>query len=53
MLTAYDLAETLHKIITESEELHGIKSECDESSPEVTLYLMDGQVFNLAIKKIR
>lgn len=53
MLTAFDLAEILDGIIKESEELHGAKSECDDSSPEVTIKLLDGQVFNITVKKVK
>ena len=53
MLSDFDITETLHKVIIESEELHGIKSECDESSPEITIKLLDGQVFNITVKKVK
>ena len=49
----YDLAELLEGIINYESVLHGLSAEADDSMPELTIRLDNGQVFNLCVKRVK
>lgn len=49
----YDFSELLGDIINYESVLHGVKAEVDDSMPELTIKLPNGQVFNLCVKRVK
>lgn len=49
----YDLVDLLEGIINYESVLHGLSAEADDSMPELTIRLDNGQVFNLCVKRVK
>lgn len=49
----YGVAEILEGIINYGSNYHCIHAEADDSIPELTITLPNGQVFNLCVKRVK
>lgn len=50
-ISSFDLCDILNEIILSSQV--AVYSEVDDSIPEITITLENGQVFNLQLKSVR
>ncbi len=49
----YGVAEILEGIVNYGSNYHCIHAEADDSIPELTITLPNGQVFNLCVKRVK